>query len=142
MASPMPSPTRASASSSGMRTGAVGSCCTASGQSVQPVARKIVPTSSERPGLVAADRFLGELTYPLYLLHTMASLIVDALVPAPGTGAYLLALAASLASAVIATATYEAGIGRLRARVRGFSLTGPSLAARVLPAAAPSPIDP
>lgn len=96
----------------------------------------------ERPGLVAADRFLGELTYPLYLLHTMASLIVDALVPAPGTGAYLLALAASLASAVIATATYEAGIGRLRARVRGFSLTGPSLAARVLPAAAPSPIDP
>jgi peptidoglycan/LPS O-acetylase OafA/YrhL len=71
---------------------------------------------------VRADRFIGELTYPLYLTHVAAILLVTALWPAHGWGELLASMAASLAVAFVTPVTFEAWIGRLRADVRGFRL--------------------
>ena len=72
--------------------------------------------------LARTDRFIGELTYPLYLTHVATILLVTALWPAHGWGELLASMAASLAVAFVTTLTFEAWIGRLRADVRGFRL--------------------
>lgn len=80
------------------------------------------PGKSLSPRDKAWDQFAGELTYPLYLLHTVGSTIVNAFLPNPSGLTFVLALLASLGAATAATLTYEAAIGRLRAGVRGFRL--------------------
>ncbi len=72
--------------------------------------------------LARTDRFIGELTYPLYLTHVATILLVTALWPAHGWGQLLASIAASLVVALVTTLTFEAWIGRLRAGVRGFRL--------------------
>ncbi len=82
------------------------------------------------------DRFLGDLTYPLYLMHTAALIVLSALLPDRTLAAVLIGLALSVAAAAATTATFEPWIGRLRTRVRGQSSTaktaGPGSATRVI----------
>ncbi len=85
--------------------------------------------------LVRADRFIGELTYPLYLTHVAAILLVTALWHARGWGPLLVSIAASLVVALATTVTFEAWIGRLRGGVRGFRIRSLGLETAV-----PSPV--
>ncbi|MGQ0674109.1 MAG: acyltransferase family protein [Hyphomicrobium sp.] len=72
--------------------------------------------------LLAVDRFAGEVTYPLYLLHTATCMAVSAAIPERGWLALSAGLAVSLAAAAAAVVTYEQAIGRWRNRVRGRPL--------------------
>lgn len=81
-----------------------------------------VPERALPPRAVALDKLAGEATYPLYLLHTAAAVLIGALVPGRGFLPFGLALVTSVGLAWAATVTYERWIGVARSKVRGLRL--------------------
>jgi peptidoglycan/LPS O-acetylase OafA/YrhL len=67
---------------------------------------------------VSIDRILGDLTYPLYLMHTAALVVLSALLPDRSLAAVVIGLTLSIAVAAVTARTFEFWIGRVRLRVR------------------------
>jgi peptidoglycan/LPS O-acetylase OafA/YrhL len=65
------------------------------------------------------DRFWGDLTYPLYLLHTAVLVAVSMVMQERSYLAAAIAIVAAIAVSWLATVYFEAWIARMRARVRG-----------------------
>lgn len=73
---------------------------------------------------IARDRFLGDLTYPLYLNHYVVSIVVLNLAPprAYGIGLYVGNYLLSVLFAYLAMQLSEPLTRRLRERIRGHKL--------------------
>lgn len=70
------------------------------------------------PRTLPLDRYLGDLSYPLYLNHAVIMIVVGAVLPQAGWGGFALAVAAALALSVVMYRFIEPGLNTLRARVR------------------------
>jgi peptidoglycan/LPS O-acetylase OafA/YrhL len=77
------------------------------------------------------DKFSGDLSYPLYLLHMPVAVVVRVWVPLPpGSYRYFAAvLVLSLAASVVAHAAVEAPVNFLRSRVKRARATGQAVGA-------------
>ena len=79
-----------------------------------------------RPAIIRASRFLGQLSYPVFLLHTAAAIPVLALLgdTTPGGSGLMFcgSFAITLVLSIMVIATVENPIERIRARVRGAAL--------------------
>ena len=83
------------------------------------------PPDGVPPWLIRADRWLGNLSYPVFLLHWPIAALIAAtqgLAPRPSWGLFLAALPAVHVAAVALWLGVEWPIGWLRARVRGRSV--------------------
>ncbi len=91
----------------------------------------------------ALDTFSGDLSYPLYLLHLPAAVVVRIWVPVPpGTYRYFAAvLVVSLVASVVAHVAVEAPVNWLRRRVKRARATGQSVGTVHLMSVPPSAVE-
>jgi len=90
-------------------------------------------TRRSTPVAVRRDRFLGDMTYPLYLTHNCGLLLAGALLPLFSSLALAGGFAASLAIAYLATVHFERRLASVRNAVRGFAIA-PEPRQRLAPA--------
>ena len=76
------------------------------------------------------DRYLGDLTYPLYLTHNTGLMLAGAILPLFSGTAVLAGFALSLGVAWAVTAWFERPLSRVRSAVRGFSLSEDTASSR------------
>ncbi|MBN8905667.1 MAG: hypothetical protein J0H99_03380, partial [Rhodospirillales bacterium] len=84
------------------------------------------------------DRFLGTITYPLYLYHEAVFIVAATLTVGYSYVTFTAAIVASLAVAVVAALTLDPFVDRYRDRIRGGRLGGVATRPEVA-AATPGP---